>query len=473
MIIGRKQEQSDLLRLIEEPESQFCAVYGRRRIGKTFLIRETFAHRFAFQHTGLAKAAKKEQLAEFKESLRAAGMRANKSPKDWYEAFHMLADYLATLPAGKKIIFLDELSWMDTPKSGFMSALEHFWNGWAAARAEKDIVLVVCGSATSWIINKVIKNRGGLHNRLTMRIHLKPFTLKECEEYAQSRNLPLSRQDIAETYMMLGGVPYYWSFLRKNESLAQNIDRMIFAEDAPLAEEHQALYASLFDHPEPYIAIVEALTRKKCGLTRNELLNATKLSDNTTFTRTLNELEQCNFIRKYYCFGKKERESTYQMIDNFTLFHFQYIIGNVRHDPHFWSHSIGTPIHHTWSGLAFERLCLWHLPQINSALGITGVISSAHSWRTTANEDHEGAQIDLLIDRNDNVINLCEMKYCDEKYTFTKEEADKLQQRRSVFKKVTRTRKTIHTTLVTMHGIAHNKYTNDIHSEICINDLFA
>lgn len=472
MIIGRKKEQSDLLGLTNEEESQFCVVYGRRRIGKTFLIRETFAHRFAFQHTGLANANKKEQLSEFKESLRTAGMRVNNTPKDWYEAFHLLAEHLSASPAGKKVVFLDELSWMDTPKSGFISALEHFWNGWASARAEKDIVLIVCGSATSWIINKVIKNRGGLHNRLTMRIHLKPFTLKECEEYAQSRNLPLSRKDIAETYMILGGVPYYWSFLRKNESLAQNIDRMLFADEAPLGDEYSALYASLFKHPEPYIAIVETLARKKSGMTRMELLKATRHSDNSIFTQTLSELEQCNFIRKYNCYGKKERESGYQLIDNFTLFHFQYIASNTRHDPNYWSHCIGTPLYHAWAGLAFERLCLWHLPQITTALGIKGVISSAHSWRTAADEEHEGAQIDLLIDRNDNVINLCEMKYCEEKYALSKDEAEKLQNRRLTFLMATRTRKSILTTMVTMHGLFHNRYSNDIHSEVCVDELF-
>lgn len=458
--------------LLNEQEPQFCVVYGRRRIGKTFLIRETFAHRFDFQHTGLANAGKTEQLSEFKESLRAAGMRISKIPKDWHEAFHMLADHLSSLPAGKKIVFLDELSWMDTPKSGFISALEHFWNGWVTARAEKDIVLIVCGSATSWIINKVINNRGGLHNRLTMRIHLKPFTLKECEEYVSMRSLPLSRQDIAEAYMILGGVPYYWSFLHKNESLAQNIDRMFFAEDAPMAEEYSALYASLFQHPEPYIAIVETLAKKKAGMTRNELLASTGLTDNTTFARTLNELEQCNFIRKYYCYGKKERDCVFQLMDNFTLFYLRYIANNSRHDDHFWSHSIGTPAHNAWAGLAFERLCLWHLPQICMALGVSGVVSSAHSWQTTANEEHDGAQIDLLIDRNDHVINLCEMKYCDGVYVITKDEDARLSRRRSIFKLATRTRKTLQTTLVTMNGVAHNIYYNNVHCEIRVDELF-
>lgn len=472
MIIGREKEQHDLLRLLEQEEPQFCVVYGRRRVGKTFLVRETFANRFAFQHTGLANAGKSDQLREFRESLRAAGMQHPKTPKSWYEAFGLLQEHLSTLSAGKKVIFIDELSWLDTPKSNFISALEHFWNGWATARNEKDIVLIVCGSATSWLVNKIVKNRGGLHNRLTMKIYVQPFTLQECQQYAEHLRLEFSKRDLLEAYMVMGGIPYYWSFLRRGMSLAQNIDRLFFSMDAPLSDEYDALYASLFRNPAPHIAIITALAKKNSGMLRKELLDATHFADNTTFSQAMQELEQCNFIRRYLAFGKKERDTVYQLMDNYTLFYFRFIAENHHHDEYYWSHSIDTQQHTAWAGFAFERVCLWHLPQMKRALGIDGVITSAQSWQTKATDEHSGAQIDLLIDRNDNIINLCEMKFCNTEYAITQQEDAKLRNRKEIFKMGTGTRKSVHLTMVTTYGVRHNAYWNNIQSEITMEDLF-
>ena len=458
--------------MLEKEEPQFCVVYGRRRVGKTYLVRETFANRFAFQHTGLANATKKEQLREFKESLRASGMRVGATPKSWYEAFGMLQQHLAALPAGKKVVFIDELSWLDTPKSNFVSALEHFWNGWVTARSEKDIVLIVCGSATSWLMSKVIQNRGGLHNRLTWQIYLRPFTLCECRQYALHMRLDLSDRDLLEAYMVMGGIPYYWSFMRRGESLAQNIDRLFFADDAPLASEYNALYPSIFKNSAPHTFVIEALTKKKAGMTRKQLLEATGMSDNAVFNRAVEELEQCNFIRRYRAFGKKEKDVMFQLMDNFTLFHFRYIAENTHHDEHYWSHTIDSPRHASWAGLAFERVCLWHLPQMLRALGIDGVVTSAQSWRTAPNDQHEGTQIDLLIDRNDGIINLCEMKFAETEYSIGKSENAQLRKRKALFKEVSNTRKAVHITMVTTYGLKHNAYSGDIQNEITMSDLF-
>ncbi len=473
MVIGRAKEQQELINLLTAGEPQFCAVYGRRRVGKTYLIRETFSHKFTFQHTGLANAGKGDQLREFRESLRLAGMKKVSIPHTWYEAFHLLEEYLSSLPKGKKLIFIDELSWMDTPHSNFISALEHFWNGWVTARKEKDIILIVCGSATSWIINKVINNHGGLHNRITKKIYLQPFTLRECEEYSRGLHLQLGRKEIAELYMVLGGVPYYWSFLRKDESATQAVDRLFFAEDAPLGNEFNSLYASLYKNAEPHIAIINALSAKKSGMQRNEILRVTKMSDNSTFGKALEELEQCSFIRRYYSIGKKERNAVYQLMDNLTLFHNQFIKTNVRHDVRFWSHSRGTSLYHTWSGLAFERLVLWHLPQVTKALGINGIATSAHSWSQKGDDSMEGAQIDLLIDRNDNTINICEIKYAKEEYRISKEENERMLRHVILLREATKTRKSIHLTLISPFGAVRNEYWNDIQSEVGLDDLFA
>ena len=471
MIIGRKEEQQILHSAVQSENSEFVAVYGRRRVGKTYLIRETFGYKFTFQHTGLAKGNTKEQLFSFAISLRDAGYDDCPIPKSWLEAFSLLSTYLKNSTDEKKIVFLDELPWMDTPRSNFISAFEHFWNGWASAR--KDIVLIICGSATSWIINKVINDHGGLHNRVTKQIALQPFTLKECEMFAKSKGLEMSRYQLAECYMVLGGIPYYWSLLEKGLSLAQNIDKIIFAKNGKLSNEFNQLYASLFKSPEQYIDIVTALGKKKAGMTREEIIAATDKYSNGALSKVLDELEYCGFIRKYNGFDKKSKQAIYQLIDNYTLFYFKFIQQNENNDEHFWSASIDSAMHRAWSGLAFERLCMAHTQQIKAALGIAGVLSNVYSWRKEADEMSDGAQIDLLIDRKDQVINLCEMKYSLSEYVIDAEYEQKLRNKKSAFIDATNTRKAVHLTMVTTFGIKANAHSGIVQNEITLEDLFS
>ncbi len=470
MIIGREKEQEILNGLLESDESQFVAVYGRRRIGKTFLVRQTFKGAFSFQHTGLANADKKSQLAEFSASLSKWGNAPSRPPKTWYEAFHLLENLLESRPKGKKVVFIDELPWMDTAKSDFVSALEHFWNNWASAR--NDIILIVCGSATSWIISKIVMDKGGLHNRLTNQILLRPFTLHECELYAKNSGLEFGRKDIIELYMALGGIPFYWSFLKKGESVAQNLDRLFFSELAPLGREFDALYASLFKNATPYIEVVKALSTKKSGLLREAILQETKLSDNAQFSKILTELEQSGFIRKYYVMGKKERDALYQLMDNYTLFYFQFIRENSSHDESFYSHRYVTSAYKIWSGLAFERVCLHHINQIKQALGISGISANVHSWTTKANDSHKGAQIDLLIDRADNCINICEIKFNSEEFAIDKKYDAELSSKISIFKEVSKTRKNVFLTMITANGLKKNQYSGRVAAEISAEKLF-
>ena len=471
MIIGRKEEQQILRSAVQSENSEFVAVYGRRRVGKTYLIRETFGYKFTFQHTGLAKGNTKEQLFSFAISLRDAGYDDCPIPKSWLEAFSLLSTYLKNSTDEKKIVFLDELPWIDTPRSNFISAFEHFWNGWASAR--KDIVLIICGSATSWIINKVINDHGGLHNRVTKQIALQPFTLKECEMFAQSKGLEMSRYQLAECYMVFGGIPYYWSLLEKGLSLAQNIDKIIFAKNGKLSNEFDQLYASLFKSPEQYIDIVTALGKKKVGMTREEIIAATDKYSNGALSKVLDELEYCGFIRKYNGFDKKSKQAIYQLIDNYTLFYFKFIQQNENNDEHFWSASIDSAMHRAWSGLAFERLCMAHTQQIKAALGIAGVLSNVYSWRKEADETSDGAQIDLLIDRKDQVINLCEMKYSLSEYAIDAEYEQKLRNKKSAFIDATNTRKAVHLTMVTTFGIKSNAHSGIVQNEITLEDLFS
>lgn len=479
MLIGREQELATLRDLMASDEAQFVAVYGRRRVGKTFLIREAFKENMVFQHTGTYGATRQQQLSDFRESLYLVGMKKSAMPKTWSEAFGLLWRYLTTIPQSekKKVIFIDELPWMDTPKSNFVRSLDHFWNGWVSTR--KDIILVICGSATSWIIDNVVMNYGGLHNRLTCKIHLQPFMLNECKQYCESKHLGYKDRQILEAYMVMGGVPYYWSFLKKGQSVAQNFDRMFFQPGGELSQEFEALYASLFKKPHRHLSIITALAKKKKGMLREELRKASKLADNADFSKALQELEQCGFIRKYTCIGKKSKDAIYQLIDNYTLFYFDFISENVNGNEHFWSASASSALHYSWAGRAFERVCMQHVNQIKAALGFSAVISSVHSWSTKGKKDPvsgqtltKGAQIDMLIDRNDDTINLCEIKYTNAPYVITEEEDERIRNRCNTFISDTGTHKTVLITMITSYGLAPGGYAYDVHCQVTMDDLF-
>ncbi len=470
MITGRKKEQKELKGLLKSGQSEFVAVYGRRRIGKTFLIRETFNYKFTFQHIGILDASLTEQLKEFRQSLKNYGLEKCPMPRTWNDAFHLLEKLLSASTDKVKLVFIDEMPWLDTPKSNFVRALDHFWNGWASAR--RDIVLIVCGSSTSWIISKIINNYGGLHNRLTKQIYLSPFSLKECEEYSKSRKLAFTHSQILEAYMVMGGVPYYWSLLEKGMSLAENIDKLFFAPKGELSNEFNALYHSLFRNPEPHLSIIKALSSNKSGLSRDLILAQTGLDDNATFSKALSELEQSDFIRKFNYIGNKVKKATYQLIDNFTLFYYDFMEENGTSNPHFWSANINKSAYTAWTGFAFEKVCLLHIEQIKKALGFNAVISSAHSWFYRPQNGEKGVQIDLLIDRSDDVINLCEIKFCKTKYKLTEEEFHRLENRRLTFIEQTKTQKSVVLTMITTNGIFQGNFADEIQYQITLNQLF-
>ena len=470
-MIGRTDEQRRLLEAYNSEYSEFVVIYGRRRVGKTFLVREQFNYNFTFQHTGLACKSTREQLQSFQQSLRRQGYKRAPLPGNWIEAFDMLKDLIEWSKDKRKVVFIDEMPWIDAPRSSFMPALENFWNGFASAR--KDVLLIACGSATSWIVNKLLKNKRGLHNRVTYRLQLQPFTLNECEQYANERKLALNRRQIMEGYMAMGGIPYYWSLLDKSKSLALNIDKLFFSKDAELRGEYEELYASLFNNPEKYITVIQTLGKKKTGLTREEIIREGKMESNGQLTTVLEDLENCGFIRKYNIVGMKTKGALYQLTDFYTLFYFQFIHNNHVNDEHFWSKSIDTAPYHNWCGLAFERLCLIHSRQIKNRLGISGVISSEYAWWIDNKDGKRGVQIDLLIDRNDGVINLCEMKYTKMPFRIDADYDATLHHKRLRFIETTHTRKAVHLTMVCSEGLERNAYAEDIQSQVNGNDLFA
>lgn len=471
MLIGRDKEKQILTNALTEEYSQFIAVYGRRRVGKTFLIREAYEYKFHFQFTGAAKTTARKQLARFRLALKEQGLTDVPVLTNWMDAFSELRRFINCQPEGKKVIFLDELPWMDAPRSNFLSELESFWNGWASAR--KDIVFIVCGSSTAWMVKKIIKNKGGLHNRLTHRIALKPFSLQLCEEMMKSRGVTLTRKQILEGYMVFGGVPYYWSLLSRGASITQEINRLIFSEDGDLHDEFEMLYASLFKKPEPYIKVIKLLAKKKMGMTRQELISDGKLEDNGALTDILNDLEWCGFIRGYSMLGKRVKHEVYQLIDHYTLFYYEFI-HEQRHGSNFWQAMQGKPAYNTWCGLAFERVCLWHIEQIKTKLGISGILTNEYAWHCKADKDAQrpGVQIDLLIERSDGIIDLCEMKYSKDQYVISEAYEKELIQKRTIFSEVTKTKCAVHTIMVSTNGIAHNVYSHEIQNEVNLNDLF-
>ncbi len=467
IIIGRKNELEILDRLYTSPKSEFLIVYGRRRVGKTFLIDQKFDDQFSFRMSALANATGEQQLAKFQTIFNASvdtTFALDKPPKNWLDAFQSIIKFVNTDTRSRKVIFFDELPWFDTHGSDFILALEDFWNNWAARRS--DILLIGCGSAASWMVNKLILNRGGLHNRITERIALQPFTLKETEAFIQSKGVIFDRYQLLELYMAMGGIPFYLDNVLVNRSVAQNIDRMFFTPGAILNIEYLALYRSLFNRYEKHVTIVEALAEKSKGLTRTELLATTKLSDGGSTSNILDELEHSGFIQRYLPFGKTKKDALYQLIDPYTLFYLTFVKDSKAKGQGAWLAQADSPKWRAWSGYAFEYICFYHIDAIKKRLGISGVYTEISSWRSQSKEiGTQGAQIDLVIDRNDRVINICEIKFSTDVFSVAKTYADNLRNKLRAFRSETGTKKTLFLTLITTYGLKQNA-----HSQQLVND---
>lgn len=477
-MVGREEEIREMNERYDSGKPEFIAVYGRRRVGKTYLIDEALKDRITFRHSGLSpvdeqnhKNGLKEQLRHFYLSLQLQGMKKSKCPTSWLEAFFMLERHLQSIDNGsRQVVFLDELPWMDTPRSGFITALEAFWNGWAYHR--DTMMLVVCGSATSWMTDKLINNYGGLYGRLTSRIKLDPFTLSECERFFQSKGITLSRYDIAQGYMVVGGIPYYLDYIRKGLSLAQNIDRMFFAEGAKLRDEYDRLFASVFSNPEQMKSIVQLLGTRHSGFTRQEILTKTGLDDGGAVTKLLKTLEVSDFIKSYIPFGKGKRDLHYKLTDPFCLFHLKFVQGQTGIDPNFWMHNVASQAVSAWRGIAFEELCFSHIDQIKKALDILGVSSRQSAFVIKGDGETEGMQIDLLIDRKDNVLNLCEMKFVGDEFEVDNDYEKKLRHRLQWMLDHINRKQSLQMTLVTTFGLKYGYHSGVFQQVVTLDHLF-
>lgn len=473
IVIGRKQELGLLQEALETNEAEMVSIIGRRRVGKTFLVTTAYQDRLIFEMTGTQGVSSVQQLKNFRDQI---AILSNSTlpleiPADWLDAFRMLRSFLEPrISKEKKVIFFDELPWLAHPKSGFLEAFGYFWNNWAS---RQNLVVVICGSAASWMIRKVVHNKGGLHNRITKNIQLFPFTLAETELYLKSRNIHLDRYQILHLYLAMGGVPHYLKEIKKGFSAAQNIERICFSQSGILQDEFSKLYPALFKNAERHMSVIRLLAEKRSGMTRKEVLEKLKSTSGGGITSVLEELEQSGFIASYHPFGNKKKEKLFRLTDEYSIFYLHFIEGKIYGKKGAWLNLSQTQEYQSWSGFAFEGMCLKHLEQIKEALGISGVYSAAYSFLKKGGPQEKGAQIDLVLDRNDHVVNLFEIKFYNDTMSMDQSMAGSIRSKTSVFKSLTNTKKQVFWTLVTTFGLQHNQYSLGlIDSVITLDDLF-
>ena len=472
-LIGRKEEIATLTTVIQSKRPEMIAVIGRRRVGKTFLVKQTYGSHIDFDLTGLQHATKSEQLQNFLFALKNyfPDFLIEAKPTSWLTAFFMLSKALEDKRKQKKmVVFLDELPWLGTKRSGFITGLGWFWNSWAI---NQSIVVVICGSAASWMIDKVINDKGGLHNRVTRLLSIYPFTLGETEAFLKTRHVNLNRYQISQLYLTMGGIPMYLDQIKPGLSAVQNIQEICFQRNGYLRKEFDRLFVSLFDNAENHIEIIRGLASKKMGMTRMEIITKTKFKNGGMLTTILNELHQSGFIEIYNGYGKKTRQSLYRLSDPYSLFYLTFIeqLGvNGKID---FTKLSDLPNYKAWSGYAFENTCLAHIDQIRKALGISGIFTTISTFVTKAIDNLPGTQIDLIIDRNDHSINICEIKYSSSDYTVSKRDVTNIATKKRVFQYHTKTKKHLFTTLITTYGVTKNaNRLNYIDQVVLLDDLF-
>ncbi|MEX1002061.1 MAG: ATP-binding protein [Crocinitomicaceae bacterium] len=458
MLIGRKEPIKKMRELLNSRKSEFLAVTGRRRVGKTYLIDEVYKEHLCFRMTGIQDATIDQQLFNFQQKITEySELNIFTTPSNWQEAFLILKSYLKTLKKDKKrVIFIDELPWVATARSGFLQLLAHLWNDYLSK--EKHFILVVCGSSTSWIVDHVMNDTGGLHNRITESINLPVFNIQEAGELLKCNGIHLTAQELTKTYMILGGIPFYLEQLRKGENSTTAIERLCFSPTGILRDEYNHLFKALFKNPEHHETMIEALANAAEGLTHHQIIENTDIPDGGTYNRTKEDLMLSGFIEERIPFGHKKKEAIYKLVDEFSIFYHRFMKNNRKYTKGMWNQLAAKQTYKIWQGFAFESFCYKHIQQIKDALGIGAVYTEISILRIAGDESSKGFQIDLIIDRADNTINLCEMKFYDAKFKINKSYAMRLAQRKQDFIEHTQTKKQVFTTLISTYGISQNKY---------------
>jgi predicted AAA+ superfamily ATPase len=471
-MVGRKSEKAIIESLLKSQKSEFLAVTGRRRVGKTYLIDTLLGDYYCFSMTGIQNAKTSAQLVNFGIKL-SDYTNVSCSPKDWQEAFHQLKIYLRKLDKEKKqVIFIDELPWIATARSGFVQMLAHFWNDYLSK--QDNFILVICGSATSWITQKIINDKGGLHNRVSEIIHLYPFSISETNDFLKSKGLHFTNQEITRIYMALGGIPFYLDKLNKGESFAAAVKRICFSKSGILRNEYDNLYKALFNNASLHEKIVDILAQNTTGLSRNTILKALAMKSSGSYQRAIDELVVSDFIIETSPFGKRKRDSLYRLIDEFSIFYHHFMKQNNKFNPGYWQQKVASQSYKIWAGYAFESFCYRHIKEIKKVLGISGVYTEVSRLNVPTSGEVKGFQIDLIIDRKDDTINLCEIKFYASKFTIDKKYYEALIEKRQRFITYTKTRKQVFLTFITNHGLHANKYADEIvDAEISLEEIMS
>lgn len=473
-IIGREKEQNLLKTLCNKQEAQLISIYGRRRVGKTYLVKCFFNNNFDFFFTGSYNVSTQVQLSLFSNALQQYSHTPQPIFKSWFDAFSALQSYLSALKKERIVVFIDEIPWMDMPNANFISAFSYFWNSWGSTFAP--LKLIVCGSATTWMLDKFVGDKGGLYGRSNRTIYLAPFSLYETEQFLINRNIVWNREQILETYMIMGGIPYYLDMLDGSLPLSKNIDNLFFSETGDLRREYDFLFRSLYKNSELYTRIVECMSRKLKGMTQMEIKEEINGAAGGDFSDALENLVNCDFARKYNSFGKKSKDAMYQLSDQYTLFYLRFVMNGSGQDANFWT-NIDAHTHDSWAGYAFEQVCFHHIQQIKRKLGISGIMTNAYSWMCKPKVDKDGtewkgAQIDLLLHRADSIINICEIKHSKHPYVITADYYKHIEERNSIFAHHTKAKEKLHNTFITTNGLQPNMYSNMVQSQVVLDDLF-
>lgn len=478
-IIGREYEKEQLKEILNSNDAQLLAVYGRRRVGKTFLITEFFSGKTdIFTVTGMNNVPMKEQLKNFKLLFQKKFPMSGplQDITSWRQAFEMIDSQIGKYRKKKKfLLFFDELPWLATPKSRFMQNLDFFWNTqWCK---NPNIIVVLCGSAASWMLQKLIYAKGGLHNRLTESIRLQPFTLRETRDFLDSRKIELPEDKILELYMAMGGVPLYLQQVRKGLSATQNINKICFTKNGLLYNEFDNLFASLFKHSERHLKIIRIIAGKRYGISREELIKKSGIKSGSSLNDPLKELIEAGFVADFIPFGNKKKNIYFKVIDEYTFFYLKWIEGIKStvfssQNMNYWNQQVRSASWNSWAGYAFEGIVQKHYDAVKKALRIENIPCDAASWRGNR-KDGKGAQIDLLFDRGDGVVSICEIKHCRNEFTIDKKYKQELENKLDVFHDKYKTRKHLFLVMITIFGLKVNDYSKEIvANEVILSDLF-
>jgi len=479
-VIGRKKEQEILEKIWRSKTSELVAIYGRRRVGKTFLIREFFSSRGSyFELSGRKETSLVEQLKNFSEAFSKAFYPGVSllPPESWRDALSLLTREIEKFPSKKHLLFFDELPWLAAQKSGFLQALDHYWNMYWSRMNHVKVIL--CGSAASWMLEKLIHARGGLHNRLTSIIHLQPFHLQETKAYLHARGVRLSEKQILDMYMVMGGIPYYLNFIEKGKSAEQNIQDLCFSTNGILHTEFERLLQSLFDASEVHVRILREIAQKREGISRENLLTRLNISSGGTFNKRLNELQAAGFIHSFIPYRHKKKEQHFRVLDEYSAFYLTWIDPVVEKgfpQVNYWKTCQRNAKWASWAGYAFESVCFKHLPQILRALRLTSIPCEIGNWRFVPKKrsTEQGAQVDLLFDRHDQAITLCEIKYSPNKYLIDKGYAKELHHKIDTFQKKTKTTKQLFLSFISTYGVKKNLWSEDlVTNEVSLKELFS